>query len=84
MSGVAVHLHRTQSTLMQRGEAEIAFTGLGPYDVFARYRRYIGTVIFNQAQPPFKPSDSPHYVYAEGFTVFPRGCVDVEKGCGVY
>jgi len=74
----------TITGLLQRNEAEIAFTGLGPYDVFARYRRYIGTVVYDQEHPPFKPSRSPHYTYAEGFTIFPRGCVDIEQGNGVY
>ena len=64
--------------LMQRSDAEIAFTGLGPHDVFnIRHlpSYYIGTVIYSTDAPPFVNGDGNEYKYAPDYTIFPRGLI---------
>ncbi len=62
--------------LMQLSDAEICFTGLGPYDVFdIQHSRYVGTVICDLAAPPFVRSQHAHFNYAPGFVIFPKGLV---------
>ena len=66
--------------MMMRNEAEIAFSGLGPFDVFRLVRRkrvYVGTVLLDLDNPPFVVGDGRYFKFASGFVLLPHGLEDV-------
>lgn len=68
--------------LMTRNEAEIAFSGRGPFDIFKLHhgvRIYIGTVLLDLNNPPFVIGDCKYFKYAPGFMLFPRGVARVRN-----
>lgn len=70
----------TFAEMMKRNAAEIAFSGLGPWDVFKLTRGervYVGTVILDLDNPPFVVGDGRYFRYAPGFVLLPRGVEDV-------
>ena len=66
--------------LMNLNAAEIAFTGLGLFDIFKPTkgeRVYVGSVLLDLDNPPFFVGDKIYFKYAPGFVLFPRGVVPV-------
>lgn len=64
--------------LMNLNAAEIAFTGLGIWDIFrpAKGERiYIGSVLLDLDHPPFVVGDRRYFKYAPGYVLFARGVV---------
>jgi hypothetical protein len=66
--------------LMNRNAAEIAFSGLGLFDIFKPTkgeRVYVGSVLLDLDNPPFFVGGGIYFKYAPGFILFPRGVVDI-------
>lgn len=62
--------------LMSLNSAEIAFSGLGLWDIFKPTkgeRVYVGSVLLDLDNPPFFVGDGIYFKYAPGFVLFPRG-----------
>ena len=62
--------------LMSLNPAEIAFSGLGVWDIFKPTkgeRVYVGSVLLDLDNPPFFVGDGIYFKYAPGFVLFPRG-----------
>lgn len=71
----------TLTQIMNQHPAQTTFSGLGPYDVFAAPgRRYVGTVIFSMAAPPFIKGNSKDYYFAPEHRFFARGLIEIVNG----
>ena len=72
--------------LMNLNAVEIAFTGLGLFDIFKPTkgeRVYVGSVLLDLDHPPFFVGDRIYFRYAPGFVLFPRGVVNLMSSEGV-
>jgi hypothetical protein len=66
--------------LMSLNSAEIAFSGLGVWDIFKPTKGehiYIGSVLLDLDNPPFFVGEGIYFKYAPGFVLFPRGVVPI-------
>jgi len=64
--------------LMTLNPAEIAFSGLGLWDIFKLTqggRVFVGSVLLDLDNPPFFVGHGIYFKYAPGFVLFPRGVV---------
>jgi hypothetical protein len=71
--------------LMNLNAAEIAFSGLGLFDIFKPTRGervYVGSVLLDLDNPPFFVGEGIYFKYAPGFVLFPRGVVGLTPVVG--
>jgi len=73
-------MNQTFAQLVKRHPAEVTFTGLGVWEVFALGGRLVGSVLCDMGQPPFVKGDDPAYLFAPGFIIFPKGLVPIKEG----